>query len=258
MNTLQKQSTKINSVNMISLQDLIDEGSKLSRNYYEKYWGINCVSDEALFFEWSSKSLMLLQEQFPNHPQTNQFEKYVQKGETSVEICNKMVAILRAFGAINPSTKPILYDEILANIFNHFHIVAKQLKRRYNQRHSIELNDEYDVQDLLHALLKLHFEDVRPEEWTPSYAGGNNRMDFLIKDEEIAIEVKMTRKGLKDKEVGEQLIIDIAKYQSHPNCKRLYCFVYDKDEVIRNPRGIEKDLESQSNDLAVKVFIRPL
>ena len=36
-------------------------------------------------------------------------------------------------------------------------------------------------------------------------------MDFLLKNEEISIEVKMTRDGLKDKELGEQLIIDIAK-----------------------------------------------
>jgi hypothetical protein len=24
-------------------------------------------------------------------------------------------------------------------------------------------------QDLLHTILKLHFDDIRPEEWTPSY-----------------------------------------------------------------------------------------
>ena len=42
-------------------------------------------------------------------------------------------------------------------------------------------------------------------------------MDFLLKDDEISIEVKMTRDGLKDKELGEQLIIDIAKYKEHPN-----------------------------------------
>ncbi len=243
---------------MLSLEDLINEGQQLSSHTYEKYFGIYCIYDEELFFEWSSKSLMCLQEMFPGNSQTTQFEKYVQKEDTSIETTNKMLGILKAFAAIKPSTKPILYDDILPNIFNNFHIVAKQLKRRYDGRATIELKDEYDVQDLLRALLRLHFDDVRPEEWTPSYAGGSNRMDFLIKDEEIAIEVKMTRKGLKDKEVGEQLIIDIAKYKDHPNCKKLYCFVYDKDEVIRNPRGIEKDLESQSNELAVKVFIRPL
>lgn len=242
---------------MILLQDLINEGCQLSNDIFEKYLGIDCIRDEEHFFEWASKSLMCLQELYPNNSQTIQFEKYVQKEDTSVETSKKMLGILKAFAAINPSTKSIPYEDILKNIFNRFHIVSKQLKRRYDNRATIELVDEYDVQDLLHALLKLHFDDVRPEEWTPSYAGGNNRMDFLIKDEEIAIEVKMTRKGLRDKEVGEQLIIDMAKYQCHPNCKKLYCFVYDKDEVIRNPRGLEKDLEKLPSDIGIKVIIRP-
>ena len=83
-------------------------------------------------------------------------------------------------------------------------------------------------------------------------------MDFLLKDDEISIEVKMTRDGLKDKELGEQLIIDIAKYKEHPNCKSLYCFVFDPDGHIRNPRGLERDLTREHDGLAVKVYIRPL
>ena len=110
---------------------------------------------------------------------------------------------------------------------------------------------------MLNSLLLLHFEDVRPEEWTPSYAGGSKRMDFLLKDSEIAIEVKMTRKALKDKELGEQLIIDIANYKQHKGCKCLYCFVYDPEGFIRNPRGLEKDLQTLDKDFPVRVFIRP-
>lgn len=243
---------------MISLQDLINEGKQLVCNTYEKYIGFDYISDETLFSKWASKSLMYLQENFSGHPQTALFEKYVEERDTSVEIGNQMLAILEAFMVVKPSTKSITYNDILATIFNRFHVVAKQLERRYDNRGTLEMNDEYDVQYLLHALLKLHFEDVRPEEWTPSCAGGNNRMDFLIKDEEIAIEVKMIRKGLNDRKLGDQLILDIAKYKSHPNCKELYCFVYDKDGMIGNPRGLEKDLEALSNSISIKVFIRPL
>ena len=45
-----------------------------------------------------------------------------------------------------------------------FHIVAKQLTRRSEGRSTIVISDEYDVQDLMHALLRLFFDDVRPEE----------------------------------------------------------------------------------------------
>jgi hypothetical protein len=111
---------------------------------------------------------------------------------------------------------------------------------------------------LLHALLRLHFEDIRPEEWTPSYAGGAARMDFLLKVEQIVIEAKKTRKGLTARELGEQLIVDIEKYSKHPDCKTLVCFVYDPDGRIANPRGVEADLNSRSDEqIQVLTFIKP-
>ena len=73
-------------------------------------------------------------------------------------------------------------------------------------------------------------------------------MDFLLKEHQIVVEVKKTRRNLGPKEVGEQLIIDIAKYRNHPDCRTLVCFVYDPDHRIGNPHGLKTDLESQSTD----------
>lgn len=81
-------------------------------------------------------------------------------------------------------------------ICDRFHMVAKQLAHRRESRSTLRIEDEYDVQDLLHGLLRLYFDDIRPEEWTPSYGGGSARMDFLLKEHEIVVEAKMTRKGL--------------------------------------------------------------
>ena len=148
-------------------------------------------------------------------------------------------------------------NEIIENILNKFHRVARQLRIRHANRNTIEIRDEYDVQDLLQALLLINFEDVRSEEWTPSYAGGSTRMDFLIKDCNTVIETKMTRENLKDKKIGEELIIDIAKYAKHPDCDKLYCFVYDKGEFIKNPTVLENDLSNSQNELEVKVIIIP-
>ena len=113
------------------------------------------------------------------------------------------------------------------------------------------------MQDLLHALLRLNFDDIRPEEWTPSYAGKSARMDFLLKAEQVVVETKKTRKGLDAKELGDQLIIDIQRYQSHPDCKTLFCFVYDPEARIANPVGIENDLSKTYNGLDVIVQIEP-
>src|SRR5262249_39670147 len=122
---------------------------------------------------------------------------------------------------------------------------------------TLDVQDEYDVQDLIHALLRQFYDDVRPEEYSPTYAGGASRIDFLLKKEQIIIEVKMTRPSLKAKELGEQLIIDIARYEKHPDCKMLYCFVYDPNGYIKNPSGIEADLSRSGEPFPVKVYIGP-
>ena len=172
--------------------------------------------------------------------------------------CRAILSIMKAFREIQPQSQSVEYEATLSQIFDRFNRCAQQLKRRHDGRNTLIIDDEYDVQDLLQALLKLHFDDVREEEYTPSYAGNASRIDFLLKEEEIAIEVKMTRKNLRDKEIGEQLIIDIAKYKNHPNCKSLYCFVYDPDGNIRNPKGLTSDLEKLGVGIKVKVYIRPM
>jgi hypothetical protein len=136
-------------------------------------------------------------------------------------------------------------------------LVIRQLRHRHAGRPAMAVNDEYDLQDLLHALLLLFFDDVRPEEYTPSYAGSATRMDFLLKAQSVVIEAKMTREGLGAKQVGEQLILDIAHYQAHPHCKTLYCLVYDPEHRIANPRGVERDLSRDSGELHVSVFVVP-
>ena len=147
--------------------------------------------------------------------------------------------------------------EIIEQICSRFHVVSRQLRERYRDRPTLAIDDEYDVQDLLHALLRMFFSDVRPEEWTPSYAGGSSRVDFLLKHEQVVIEVKKARPTLKAKELGEQLIIDIAKHRKHPDCKTLYCFVYDPDGHVGNPKGIENDLSTEGQGFNVKVYIGP-
>lgn len=154
----------------------------------------------------------------------------------------------------NSFEKPL---NIITKICSKFHIVAEQLKHRHSNRETLKIKDEYDVQDLIFALLKLYFDDIRPEEVTPSYAGGSSRMDFLLKNENIVIEVKKTRDKLRDKEIGNQLIEDITRYQQHPNCRLLFCFVYDPDHLILNPSGLENHLNTSNEKFEVNVFITP-
>ncbi len=134
-------------------------------------------------------------------------------------------------------------------------IVIRELRHRRQDRPTLDVNDEYDLQDLMRSLMAIHFDDIRPEEWTPSYAGSSSRMDFFLPEIEAVVETKMTRERLNDKRLGEELFIDIARYEKHPHCRTLYCIVYDPEQRIRNPRGLESDIERHSRTMTVRVMI---
>jgi hypothetical protein len=157
---------------------------------------------------------------------------------------------------INTSAADKALEQVI-QLCSSLHVVARQLRKRHDNRQTLDVSDEYDVQDLLHGLLRIFFDDVRPEEGTPSCASKATRMDFLLKREEIVIEVKMTRKGLSDKEVADQLILDIERYRSHPNCKTLVCFVYDPEARISNPSGLQADISGNKQGLKVVLLIAP-
>jgi hypothetical protein len=147
--------------------------------------------------------------------------------------------------------------DVIVMLAERFHSVVRQLRERREDRPTLDVTDEYDVQDLFHALLTIHFDDIRKEEWTPSYAGGASRMDFLLPEIESVVEIKMTRPNLSTKQLGEQLIVDIAKYKKHPACRALFCVVYDPEGRISNPRGVENDLTEDKDEMAVRVMIVP-
>lgn len=168
-----------------------------------------------------------------------------------------MIKEVEQYGINQDLEKPDKTISLIETICNRFHIVARQLNVRHNNRPTLSIKDEYDVQDLLYALLALHFDDIRPEDVVPKHAGKSTRVDFLLKKEQIVIEVKKTRLGLESKEVGDQLILDIRRYQSHPDCKKLVCFVYDPEQLIDNPYELENDLTGKHNNLNVQVIVTP-
>ena len=185
--------------------------------------------------------------------------RYLQGMDTAKTILTSMKDELIKFADADKKNEVIEDNPLIKikRICNRFHLVAKQIRARHNDRQTIDIKDEYDVQDLLHAILKLEFDDIRPEVWTPNYVGKSSRMDFLLKEEGIVIEVKKTRKGLAEKEVGDQLLIDIQRYQQYPNYKYLVCFVYDPESRISNPKGMENDLSKTVENIEVVTIITP-
>jgi hypothetical protein len=121
---------------------------------------------------------------------------------------------------------------------------------------TLAFDSEYDVQDLLHVLLRPWVKDIRPEEYTPSYAGRSTRMDFLLPDHATVVELKFVRDVTHGKNIGQELQIDIGHYRQHPKCKRLWCVIFDPKHLLVNS-GLAKDLAGQHSqaDQAVDVTL---
>lgn len=144
---------------------------------------------------------------------------------------------------------------LVEQIARGFPALADALRHRYADRIAVEVRDEYDVQDLLGGVLGMVFGDVRREDPSPIHGGGGSRIDFFLKRQQILVEVKMTRPGLRDRDVARQLIEDIELYRSHPDWAAFVGFVFDPGRHIRNPRGLETDLSGQRDGLQISIVV---
>ena len=215
-----------------------------------------------LYKGWHTKTLTFLKLILsPDSDYITSFTECAENKFSNAQSANSILTSLvecieKGYISIEQSSK-LCWEEETTRLLTRFHRVVRQLRLRHDKRSTLDVIDEYDVQDLLHALLKIYFDDVRPEEWTPSYSGKSARMDFLLKNEKTVIEIKKTRLGLADKEISDQLIVDIERYQQHPDCQRMICFIYDPEGRIANPSGLSNDLMMQHKDF-LTVIINPL
>jgi len=155
--------------------------------------------------------------------------------------------------------KPESVEELLSVLVRGLPRAMHPLTHRRKRAQSLSFSSEYDVQDLLHSLLRPWVADIRPEEFTPSYAGSSTRMDFLLPVHKLVIELKFARDRSHGRKLGDELIIDIEHYRRHPECDILWCVVYDPGNFIPNPEGLCGDLEGErampDGKLRVKVMV---
>lgn len=154
--------------------------------------------------------------------------------------------------------KPTSIDELLLVLLKGLRRAMHPLTHRRKEAQALSFSTEYDVQDLLHALLRPWVADIRPEEFTPSYAGSSTRMDFLLPKHKTVIELKFVRDRGHAKKIGDELIVDIDHYQRHPDCSYLWCIVFDQEHYLTNAEGLRNDLEGQRSTKDGSVCVRLL
>jgi hypothetical protein len=118
---------------------------------------------------------------------------------------------------------------ILENLLCRLTRVIRQLRVRHGDRPPFRVIDERDLEDLMRALLPLHFEDIRPECRTPSYSACT-RTDYLLAPEGIALTLKMAQPR-----VLEQVVEDASYYRLERKSRTLVVFVYDPEASLREP-----------------------
>ncbi|MBX3334076.1 MAG: hypothetical protein KF876_08120 [Nitrospira sp.] len=147
--------------------------------------------------------------------------------------------------------------QLVRKVCLRLHSVARQLRLRRDYRPTLEIEDDHDLQDLLCALLKMEFDEVATEEWTPPYTEGTPRTMLLINRDQIAVVAKKTRSGLSAKELADQITADSAYYRAQGRGSALFCFMYDPEGRIGSPKRLETTLTSVSEHCRVEVLVAP-
>lgn len=165
-------------------------------------------------------------------------------------------------GILEPFSPNIVIADVeskIETLFLRFHAVAVQLQKRSRQeKQPFNIIDEYDVQDLLHGLIWIFFNDVEAENCgTPSTCGINPRIDFFLRDERVFIEAKIATANHRRKKIAEEIILDKEFYSKKTDLKGIFCLVYDPSGIIDNPNGFEKDLSEPNSQPIVRVMVVP-
>jgi hypothetical protein len=147
--------------------------------------------------------------------------------------------------------------ESIRKICKRFHHAARMLRQRGEERATIEVEDERDTLDLFQTMLCAEFDEILTVQWAPAYMGGKTKTDLLLVREGVIISVKRTRQGVTGKMLAEQISADSAYYTSQADCKALFCFVYDPEGRIGNPKALETELTRQVGTRRVEVLLEP-
>jgi hypothetical protein len=144
--------------------------------------------------------------------------------------------------------------EVLEKLLRRLPLMIRQLRTRHGARPPFRVEDERDLEDLLRAVLPLHFDDVRPEGRTPAYAP-STRTDFLLPSEGAAVIAKRALVGLGESQMAGHLQEDVDYYAKRGKCGTLLCLVYDPERLLVDPARLETAWSGPQDGLEVRCVI---
>lgn len=151
---------------------------------------------------------------------------------------------------------------ILYKAIEKFTSASKSLTERRKGKPTIPIDDEYDMQDILHVILKPHFPSIKIEEVVSGKDSGRFlKIDFVLSKIKVAIECKCIRDKTHAKNLSKEINDDIQTYNEHQDCSHLIFFIYDKNLQIMNPDMLEENYSKKQTfdgkDMLIDLKIRP-
>jgi hypothetical protein len=145
------------------------------------------------------------------------------------------VAFPWATQAAPPETMDTL--ELLERVLRRLPHAVRQLRDRHDGRPTVRVVDAFDLEDLVRAILHLHFDDVRRETRTPGYSFVT-RTDFIVGPQRIAVTAKLAQQDVRERELVRQIHEDAAFYEQK-DCDCLVVLVYDPEQIVRDAQQFE-------------------
>lgn len=105
------------------------------------------------------------------------------------------------------------------------------------------IENEYDLQKLMFAVLSAYFSDARTESVQDS-GHHSVRKDIVIDSESAVIELKCTRNGMTERQLSEEIAADMIHYDS----RNLYFYIYDRFGIIDNATSFRLTYENKDVD----------
>lgn len=120
--------------------------------------------------------------------------------------------------------------------------------RSHKDKLAYAISDEYDVQDLLHGLIRGYLKYSVQEDTLPKSAGvRSSRVDISIEELGVLIEVKYARQPADQKRIFDELSQDLKQYAKWPHLKTLIALVYNAD-VLKDGDALKKESGEQTID----------
>lgn len=154
-----------------------------------------------------------------------------------------------------PEPDAAMVERICARLPQTARVLANRSRKG---RAPFDINDEYDVQDLLHSILRAYLKYSVQEDPLPKIAGAkSSRADISIEELGVLIEIKYARGPEDQKRIFEEYSQDLVLYAGWPSLRTLIYLIYNSAD-LKDPEAFDKlsgDQSVNGKDFRVRVIL---